>query len=62
MSSVSALYDARVAAGLLKDDPAQRAVLPLLDRVVADLAAAPAPGSAGRGGGWRSWFGGSGSV
>ncbi|SDE57091.1 cell division protein ZapE [Paracoccus isoporae] len=55
MSSVTALYDARVAAGGLTDDPAQRAVLPMLDRLVATLKN-EAP-QAERGG-WRSWFGG----
>ena len=55
MSSVTALYDARVAAGLLKDDAAQRDVLPELDRVAAALVQddQPAPRA-----GWRGWFGG----
>ena len=58
MSSVTALYDARVAAGLLKDDAAQRDVLPELDRVAAALVQddQPAPRA-----GWRGWFGGGGA-
>ncbi|RDW12301.1 cell division protein ZapE [Paracoccus thiocyanatus] len=41
MASVSALYEARVAAGRLEPDAAQRGVLPMLDRMVRALAAAP---------------------
>ena len=40
---VTAAYDARVANGTLKGDPAQRAVLPVLDRLAAALARHPAP-------------------
>ncbi len=43
MASVSELYEARVAAGRLEPDAAQRGVLPVLDRLVRELAAAPAP-------------------
>ncbi|MDO5642761.1 MAG: cell division protein ZapE, partial [Paracoccus sp. (in: a-proteobacteria)] len=53
MVTVTALYDARVAAGQLQDDAAQRAVLPALDALAARLADAP-PRVAGRG--WRGWF------
>jgi len=42
MASVSELYEARVATGRLAPDAAQRGVLPVLDRLVRDLAAAPA--------------------
>ena len=44
---VTAAYEARVAAGALSGDPAQRAVLPVLDRLVAALARQPAPGKPG---------------
>lgn len=47
---VAAAYDARVAAGAIADDAAQRALLPHLDRVVRDLAATPPSTAAG--GGW----------
>ncbi len=47
------LYDARVASGTLKDDPAQRAALPAFERVRAALEARPEPKS-----GLRSLFGG----
>lgn len=43
MVSVSELYDARVAAGLLAPDAAQRGVLPVLDRLVRELTAVPEP-------------------
>lgn len=55
MASVTELYDARVKAGQLKDDAAQRAVLPALDRIAASLADPPPPASRS---GWRGWFGG----
>lgn len=42
MASVSELYQARVNAGQLEPDPAQRGVLPALDRLLRDLQAAPA--------------------
>ena len=37
MASVSELYEARVAAGQLIPDDAQRGVLPALDRVAREL-------------------------
>ena len=37
MGKVSDLYRQRVAEGRLRPDPAQEAVLPHLDRVLADL-------------------------
>ncbi|MDS9466237.1 cell division protein ZapE [Paracoccus sp. MBLB3053] len=43
MATVSELYEARVKAGQLAPDDAQRGVLPALDRLVRDLAARPAP-------------------
>lgn len=47
----SALYAQGAADGRWDDDPAQRAVLPSLDRIRAGLLAAQS-------GGWRRWFGG----
>lgn len=41
MTSVSALYEQRVAAGQIAPDPAQRSTLPALDQVLADLAQTP---------------------
>lgn len=54
MATVSQLYQARVAAGDLEPDAAQKAVLPALDRIAQDLAHAPAPAvtAGGRGNGW----------
>ncbi|WP_199261676.1 cell division protein ZapE [Paracoccus binzhouensis] len=52
MASVSELYEARVATGRLAPDAAQRGVLPVLDRLVRDLAAAPA--AAPQRNGWLS--------
>ncbi len=43
MANVSELYEARVAAGQLQPDAAQRGVLPVLDRLVRELGAVPAP-------------------
>ncbi|MTH78988.1 cell division protein ZapE [Paracoccus aestuariivivens] len=43
MVTVSELYEARVRAGQLAPDAAQRGVLPALDRLVRDLVATPAP-------------------
>ena len=45
--SVTAAYNARVAAGALADDPAQRAVLPTLDRLAASLGRHPEPARSG---------------
>ncbi|MFD1797739.1 AFG1 family ATPase [Paracoccus aurantiacus] len=56
MATVSELYDARVRDGQLKDDAAQRAVLPLLDAIATDLTDAAAPKASS--GGWRGLFGG----
>ncbi|MFT4013383.1 MAG: cell division protein ZapE [Paracoccus sp. (in: a-proteobacteria)] len=54
MAKVSELYEARVRAGQLDPDPAQRGVLPVLDRLVRDLAAGrPAPPPAQKAG-WLS--------
>lgn len=53
MASVSELYEARVSAGGLAPDPAQRAVLPVLDRIARELASAPAPVAAQKTG-WLS--------
>ncbi len=49
MTSVTQIYEARVAAGTLQPDPAQRAVLPDLDALLARLAEAepPAPAKTG---------------
>ena len=38
---VTTAYEARIAAGTLADDPAQRSVLPVLDRLAASLARHP---------------------
>ncbi|MGA0615644.1 cell division protein ZapE [Paracoccus sp. KR1-242] len=60
MATVSELYEARVTAGQLEPDPAQRGVLPALDRLVRDLGAAtPAPAQPK--GGWLSRLIGGGS-
>lgn len=47
MGAVTDLYESAVAAGRVSPDPAQRAVLPVLDRVIAQLSAAPAPAQGG---------------
>jgi len=47
---ISRAYADAVAAGRLTGDSAQQALLPRLDRLIADLSAAPAPASGG-------WFG-----
>lgn len=56
MTSVTELYDARVAAGEIQPDPAQRAVLPRLDKLVAALGSGEAaqPKSGGGLFGWLS--------
>ena len=50
---VTALYDAGVRDGRVRDDAAQRRVLPALDAIVRGLAQTPAPRAQGGGG----WFG-----
>ncbi|MBA4492521.1 cell division protein ZapE [Paracoccus sp. S1E-3] len=55
MATVTELYDARVRDGRLKDDAAQRAVLPIMDRIAAGLTDVP---PATRPAGWRRLFGG----
>ncbi|SMO79524.1 cell division protein ZapE [Paracoccus laeviglucosivorans] len=52
MATVSELYESRVRAGQLEPDPAQRGVLPAMDRVVRDLSSAPAAAPAKSG--WLS--------
>ncbi|MTH33014.1 cell division protein ZapE [Paracoccus limosus] len=50
MTKLTELYEARVRAGRLEPDPAQRAVLPAMDRLLRDLAhqpPAPAPVKSG---------------
>lgn len=59
MGAVTTLYEARVAAGDLSDDPAQRLVLPLLDRVSERLGQLSDPVSRQpdkAASGWRGWF------
>ncbi|MBV0891751.1 AFG1 family ATPase [Paracoccus sp. Z118] len=46
--SVTRLYDAAAHDGRIKDDAAQRRVLPMLDRIVRELAKAPAPAPQGK--------------
>lgn len=59
MNTVSDLYQQRVAEGAIRPDPAQEAVLPALDRVIADLGDGGAVPDGGRSsGGWRALFGG----
>ena len=55
MVTVTELYDARVRDGRLKDDAAQRAVLPIMDGIAASLTDAP---PATKPAGWRRLFGG----
>ncbi|WP_299360858.1 cell division protein ZapE [uncultured Paracoccus sp.] len=47
---VTTLFERAVREGRIKDDPEQRDVLPILDRIVQGLAARPQP--SGNGGGW----------
>lgn len=51
MTDVTQLYHSRAAQGLLQPDPAQQAVLPAMDTVLARLAAQPAPAPA------KGWLG-----
>ncbi|WP_410218940.1 cell division protein ZapE [Paracoccus sp. (in: a-proteobacteria)] len=53
MGRVSDLYRQRVASGVLRPDPAQEAVLPYMDRVLADMEATPAPKRSA----WRAFLG-----
>ncbi len=56
MGKISDVYHQRVAAGLLEPDAAQQAVLPHMDRVLDDLAAAPATPAKPRSA-WRAFLG-----
>lgn len=55
MGRVSDLYRQRIAAGVLRPDPAQAAILPLMDRVLEEMEAAPA--AAPRRSAWRAFLG-----
>lgn len=57
MGKVSELYRQRVSEGRIKPDPAQEAVLPELDRVLADMAAAPAAAPDKPRSAWRALLG-----
>lgn len=57
MGKVSELYRQRVSEGRIKADPAQQSVLPRLDRVLADLEAAPRPEPAKPRSAWRALLG-----
>ncbi|MFC3629191.1 cell division protein ZapE [Paracoccus angustae] len=54
MGKVSDLYRQRVADGRIRPDDAQQSVLPHLDRVLDDIAAAPAPEKRSA---WRAFLG-----
>lgn len=54
MGMISTQYRARVASGQLRPDPAQETVLPHLDRVLAQMQAAPAPRPRSA---WRAFLG-----
>lgn len=54
MGRVSELYERRIAAGALRRDPAQAAVLPHMDRVLDEMQAAP---PAPRRSAWRAFLG-----
>lgn len=54
MGKVSDLYRQRVAEGRIRPDAAQQSVLPHLDRVLDDIAAAPAPEKRSA---WRAFLG-----
>ena len=56
MGKISDIYHQRVAAGQLEPDAAQLAVLPQMDRVLDDLAAAPAAPVKARSA-WRAFLG-----
>ncbi|TJZ93351.1 cell division protein ZapE [Paracoccus gahaiensis] len=53
MGQVSDLYSRKVAAGLLRADPAQQQVLPHMDHVLDQMQAAPAPKRSA----WRAFLG-----
>lgn len=53
MGRVTDLYHQRVASGALRADPAQQAILPQMDRVLDQMAAAPAA----RKSAWRAFLG-----
>ena len=53
MGKVSDLYRQRVAAGKLRPDPAQEAVLPQMDRVLDEMTSTPAPKRSA----WRAFLG-----
>ena len=57
MGKISDLYQSRVAEGRLTADSAQQAVLPYLDRVMADLEAMPTTEPSKPKSGWRALFG-----
>ncbi|MBU3031536.1 cell division protein ZapE [Paracoccus marinaquae] len=57
MSKVSELYRQRVADGRIRPDSAQQSVLPHLDRVLADLAGAPAAPPERPRSAWRAFLG-----
>ncbi len=57
MGKVSELYRQRAEEGRIKPDPAQQSVLPELDRVLADMEAAPAPAAAKPRSAWRALLG-----
>ncbi|SNR40417.1 cell division protein ZapE [Paracoccus sediminis] len=54
MGKVSDLYRQRVADGRIRPDPAQQSMLPHLDRVLDDIAVAPAPEKRSA---WRAFLG-----
>jgi cell division protein ZapE len=55
--TITRTYGARVAQGKLRRDPAQEAVLPHLDRVLAQMQGAPAPAAARPRSAWRAFLG-----
>lgn len=54
--TIGRIYEARVASGALRRDPAQEAVLPHLDRVLAQMKDVPAPAPKPRSA-WRAFLG-----
>lgn len=58
MGRITELYESRVAQGILRSDPAQQGVLPLMDRVLTEMLARPAPLAAARPrSAWRAFLG-----